>query len=325
MFRFLWLSLLRWPRRLGVRSGEKSSSHDMAALVGLQYVGKCQVWTNTSDCFQVVGKGPDCSMPDAWANSSDCSMLPYASLLDPFHHMCPFTIHESGIARLIRAHPTLSSNSAWVRQVWLAQAGMHSSMLNVVPRCPRMSSRPPNLPAITVLLTRRASPDPHRIFQGCARSGSWQGCCFRRLKRIGQKNQGFPFCMWWQVSIFGPKGCPKVCVFCILLSLILLHLHQPANHNSTATAAVGRRWRWQAANRCTWLCTFLSNALPPQARPNKGSTLAWGLANLPGWIKTSNALALRRHIIGDYTAHSSSSRPILRRGNAGPTVQPVVS
>jgi hypothetical protein len=29
--------------------------------------------------------------------------------------------------------------------------------------------------------------------------------------------------------------------FCILLSLILLHLHQPANHNSTATAAVGRR------------------------------------------------------------------------------------
>ena len=121
--------------------------------------------------------------------------------------------------------------------------------------------------------------------------------------------------MWWQVSIFWPKGCPKVCVFCILLSLILLDLHKPANHNSTATAAVGRRWRWQAANRCTWLCTFFNNPFPPQARPNKGSTLAWGLANLPGRIKTSNALALRRHIIGDCTictAHKSSSRPILR-------------
>ena len=113
----------------------------------------------------------------------------------------------------------------------------------------------------------------------------------------------------------------RLCWWHIILYVILLAQASQPPFNSNW----GRRWRWQAANRCTWLCTFLSNALPPQARSNKGSTLAWGLANLPGWIKTSNALALRRHIIGDCTAHSSSSRPILRRGNSGPTVQPVVS
>ena len=103
----------------------------------------------------------------------------------------------------------------------------------------------------------------------------------------------------------------RLCWWHIIIDVILLAQASQPPFNSNW----GRRWRWQAANRCTWLCTFLSNALPPQARSNKGSTLAWGLANLPGWIKTSNALVLRRHIIGDCTictAHKSSSRPILR-------------
>ena len=120
----------------------------------------------------------------------------------------------------------------------------------------------------------------------------------------------------------------RLCWWHIILDVILLAQASQPPFNSNW----GRRWRWQAANRCTWLCTFLSNALPPQARSNKGSTLAWGLANLPGWIKASNALALRRHIIGDCTAHSSQifikTHPQAERGtqntlSAGSTVQPV--
>ena len=52
-------------------------------------------------------------------------------------------------------------------------------------------------------------------------------------------------------------------------------LHQPAKHNSTATAAVANADRiTQPAGCCTWLCTFLSNPFPSQARPNQGSTLS---------------------------------------------------